>query len=164
MPAPEAHNSAVTLRPTTLADLPIMFEFGQDSESNLMAGTKPRSRDEFFATWTKHFTNPKIKSMVIELEGKVVGSIACFQPPGEEERDCVGYWVAREHWGKGIASRALEMFLAVEARRPLYATADSRNFRSRRVLEKCGFQCERLRMGEETDRYLSREVAEYVLE
>jgi RimJ/RimL family protein N-acetyltransferase len=50
------------------------------------------------------------------------------------------------------------------ARRPLHATAASANAASRRVLEKHAFRCVRLKMGEETDRYLAREVAEYVLD
>jgi RimJ/RimL family protein N-acetyltransferase len=58
----------------------------------------------------------------------------------------VGYWVAREEWGRGIASRALSRFCRhgqgelgyyrIEA--PIYAF----NRASQRVAEKCGFVCE----------------------
>lgn len=47
----------------------------------------------------------------------------------------VGYWVARELWGGGIATAALAGLLLVETRRPLYAGVAG----SLRVLEKCGF-------------------------
>ena len=44
-----------------------------------------------------------------------------------------------EDWGRGIATRALQEFLELEATRPLYAHAASDNAASIRVLTKCGF-------------------------
>lgn len=148
-----------------------------------MAGTKPRPREVFFSRWDYIFTDPKINGLVIEeLHGgnpadpQLVGSIACFQtdPTGSTEaaRDlehsallhCVGYWIAREHWGRGIASRALALFLAQEPRRPLHATTAVDNAASRYILLKAGFRFTGTRRGEETDRYLARDVAEFVLE
>ena len=51
----------------------------------------------------------------------------------------VTYWIGREDWGRGIATRALQEFLQLEATRPLYAPAASDNAASIRVLTKCGF-------------------------
>lgn len=165
----------IRLRRTEPRDLPTLFEIQADPESNEMAGTKPRSREAFFGAWERIFADPRINSRVIETDGvqgrggpEIVGSVSCFQAVREGsavgERDCVGYWIARAHWGKGIASRALVMFLGEERRRPLHATAASTNAPSRRILEKCGFRCEGLRMGDETERFVAREIAEYVLE
>ena len=126
-----------------------------------MAGTKPRSREVFFAAWERNFADPDINSCVIEIDGAIVGTVACFQADGH---NAVGYWIARPQWGKGIASRALAMFLAQESRRPLHATAASTNAPSRHILQKCGFRCVGLRIGEETDRFVAREIADYVLE
>jgi RimJ/RimL family protein N-acetyltransferase len=56
------------------------------------------------------------------------------------------------------------LFLGEELRRPLHATADRNNTPSRRILEKCGFRCVGFRMGEETERFVAREIAEFVLE
>jgi RimJ/RimL family protein N-acetyltransferase len=50
----------------------------------------------------------------------------------------VTYWIGREDWGRGLATRALPEFLHVEATRPLYALAASDNAASIRVLTKCG--------------------------
>lgn len=152
---------AIRLRPLGPDDLPALFEFQLDPESNAMAGTKPRTREVFFAAWERNFTDPGINARVIELDGIIVGSIARFQADG---RDCVGYWIARQHWGRGIASRALMLFLGEEHRRPLHATAASANTPSRHILEKCGFRCVGLRMGEETERFVPREIADFVLE
>ena len=96
----------------------------------------------------------------LEGELEIVGTIARFQAEGH---DSVGYWIARRHWGKGIASQALAMFLAEEPRRPLHATTARTNAASRHILEKHGFRCTGFRMGEETDRYLAREIADFVL-
>jgi RimJ/RimL family protein N-acetyltransferase len=159
----------VVLRRVRPEDLAALYEFQADRASNQMAGTKPRTREAFYAAWDGHFANPGIHGCVIELDQpggrEVVGSIACFQAPGPDGAvcDCVGYWIAREWWGKGIASRALELFLSAEPRRPLHATAARSNEPSRRILEKCGFRCTGFRMGEESDRYIAREIAEFVL-
>jgi len=158
---PSADTLTVRLRPTRPDDLPALFELQTDPESNDMAGTKPRTREVFFAVWERNFADPGINSRVIEIDGVIVGSIACFQAEGH---DCVGYWIARAHWGKGVASRALEMFLGEERRRPLHATAARSNAPSQRILEKCGFRCAGFRMGEETERFVAREVLEFVLE
>jgi RimJ/RimL family protein N-acetyltransferase len=63
---------------------------------------------------------------------------------GERSGDLEGqrevtYWVGREDWGRGIATRALQEFLQLEATRPLYARAASDNAASIRVLTRCGF-------------------------
>ena len=52
----------------------------------------------------------------------------------------VGYWIGKEHWGRGIASAALVLYLDVDRHRPLLATVVEHNAGSRRVLEKAGFQ------------------------
>ena len=156
---------SLRLRPTTAHDLPALYEIQTDPESNDMAGTKPRNRDMFFAVWERHFVDPGINARVIEIDVgrglELVGSIARFQADGH---DAVGYWIARPHWGKGIASRALALFLAEDRRRPLHATTASTNAQSRRILERCGFRCVGLRMGEETERFVAREIADFVLE
>jgi RimJ/RimL family protein N-acetyltransferase len=52
----------------------------------------------------------------------------------------VTYWIGRQDWGQGIATRALKEFLTgIETTRPLSARAASDNAGSIRVLEKCGF-------------------------
>ena len=73
---------------------------------------------------------------VIEIDGRVVGQIASFDLEGRRE---VTYWIGRELWGRGIATRALQEFLQLETTRPLHAAAASDNVGSIRVLTKCGF-------------------------
>jgi RimJ/RimL family protein N-acetyltransferase len=145
-----------------------MHEIGCDPVACEMAGVKPRTREAFVARWEQIFADPRINTRVIEViapggSKEFAGSISVFQAPGES-RDSIGYWIARPHWGRGVASHALAMFLTQEARRPLHATASTQNLASLRVLEKNGFRLVRRFQGEETDRYLAREVADFVLE
>src|SRR6266850_2084211 len=49
---------------------------------------------------------------------------ASFDLEGRRE---VTYWIGREDWGRGIATRGLQEFLQLEATRPLYAGAASDN-------------------------------------
>jgi RimJ/RimL family protein N-acetyltransferase len=161
MQRPEDRGDAIRLRPTGPTDLPALFEIQTDPESNVMAGTKPRTREAFFEVWERIFADPDANARVIEFDGVIVGSIGRFQADG---LDCVGYWIARPHWGKGIASRALIMFLGEERRRPLHATTVRANAPSQRILEKCGFRCVGFRIGEETERFLAGEIADFVLE
>lgn len=169
-----AHDKVeIVLRAATPRDLEAMFEMQADPQSNQMAGTKPRTREVFFNAWEKIFQDPGVNQRIILMrpdrgtdghggnsEGTIVGMISRFQSDGH---DAVGYWIARAHWGQGIASRALEMFLKEETRRPLHATTDKGNAVSQHILRKHGFECVGHRFGEETDRYLAREIADFVL-
>lgn len=168
MKCSDSRTDAIRLRSVGPGDLPALFELQTDPESNHMAGTKPRTREAFFAAWERNWVDPGVNACVIELDDarggggfEVVGNISRFQAEGH---DCVGYWIARAHWGRGIASRALTMFLVEERRRPLHATAARTNARSHRILEKCGFRCVGYRLGEETERFVAREIADFVLE
>lgn len=72
----------------------------------------------------------------IEVDGEVAGSVLVHNWFGDPE---VTYWIGREHWGKGVATTALNEFLDLVQVRPLFARVAHDNVGSRRVLEKCGF-------------------------
>ena len=74
--------------------------------------------------------------------GELLGSIELhFTGP------TVGYWVAPEARGRGVATRALELVCASTERRPLRLTTHPDNLASQRVAEKAGFR----RIGSTTD-------------
>lgn len=58
----------------------------------------------------------------------------------------IGYWIAEEHWGKGIATEAVSKMTALAGAEnnilKLYAPVFSPNRASMRVLEKCGYTLE----------------------
>lgn len=118
-------------------DLPIFFEQQRDPLANQMAAFPARDKDAFMAHWAKIMKDDKILLRTILFKGRVAGNLVSFVLSGPRE---VGYWLGREFWGKGIATRALLAFLPEIEERPLYAHVAKHNIASRRVLEKCGFK------------------------
>jgi RimJ/RimL family protein N-acetyltransferase len=127
----------VRLRDVTEADLPVFFDHQRDPESNRMAAFPPRDRDAFFAHWAKILSDPTVTVVkTIIFNGHVAGNVVSWGQPSERN---VGYWIGKDHWGQGIATRALSAFLHLEDVRPLYAHVAKHNIASQRVLAKCGF-------------------------
>lgn len=129
----------VVLRDVMEGDLPMFFEQQLDPDANYMAAftvKDPTDREAFTAHWTKILGDETITLKTILFEGYVAGSILSHAWFGEPE---ISYWIGKEYWGKGIATRALSEFLAQVEVRPLYARAAKDNIASIRVLEKCGF-------------------------
>lgn len=81
-----------------------------------------------------------------KVSGRVVGLI-CIDIQSRTRGD-VGYVVARDYWGRGIATEATKAvidfgFKVLELKR-IEALCDPRNVASARVLEKCGMRYEGL--------------------
>jgi RimJ/RimL family protein N-acetyltransferase/ubiquinone/menaquinone biosynthesis C-methylase UbiE len=150
----------VRLRNVGQDDLPRMYQMQLDPESNRLAVTIPRSAEAFDALWADALQNPSNTTKAILLGEVMVGYVSCFPHEGQAN---VGYWIWREHWGKGIASRALELLLLEVTTRPLYAHVATSNGASLRVLQKCGFVIERVQVSPASDRYPECEEARLVL-
>ena len=148
----------IQLRDVIEPDLAIFYEQQLDPEATDMAGFPSRSRDTFISHWATIMEDESVQLQTILFDGEVAGNIVCFQQLGERE---VGYWLGKEYWGKGIATRALEGFLKIIETRPLFAHVAKHNIGSRRVLEKCGFRI----VGE--DRFFSevfgKNIDEFIL-
>lgn len=129
--------SAVRLRAVGVGDLTELFNFQEDPQALEMAVVFAKDFDAFVAHWERMLTDESVLARAIEVDGVLVGSISCFVMDGV---DSVGYWIDRSHWGRGIASRALELLLGEVTMRPLHARVAASNLGSIRVLEKCGFK------------------------
>jgi RimJ/RimL family protein N-acetyltransferase len=127
---------SVQLRQVLAADLPIFFEHQRDPEANRMAAFAARDRDAFMAHWSKIVADERLMAKTVVADGQVAGNIVSWDQAGRQE---IGYWIGREFWGKGIATRALDAFLHDVTTRPLFAHVAAHNVASIRVLEKCGF-------------------------
>lgn len=150
----------VRLRPVEPGDLPAMYELQLDPESNRMAVTNPRTLEAFDTHWAKSLTDPRTHARAILVDGAFAGYISVFELDG---LDHVGYWIDRAHWGRGIASRALQLILVEALRRPLIATAATSNAASLRILEKNGFTVVQIRHSPESERYPACEEAVLIL-
>lgn len=131
-----AHAIEVGLRPVEPGDLEAFFAHQADPIACAMVGFTSRGRDAFFAHWHKNLAEPRNLMRTVLAGGAVAGNVVAWGPP--EER-AVGYWIARELWGRGIATAALAQFVELETTRPLVAHVALHNLGSRRVLAKCGF-------------------------
>ncbi|MCI2958943.1 GNAT family N-acetyltransferase [Agromyces atrinae] len=130
----------VTLRATTPADLDDLFRFGQDPESIRLAAftaADPGDRDAFDVHWARLLADARVDARTIRADGALVGSIARWFEDGEPE---ITYWIDRQHWGRGIATRAARLFIASVPERPLRARVAVDNERSIHVLERLGFR------------------------
>jgi len=150
----------VRLRRVEPGDLSTLHRFQLDPESNTLAAVKPRDRAAFDAHWRRVLADPEVIAMTVLAESEIVGSVSCFRSDGQ---DMVGYWIGREHWGRGIATRAVALLLEQVTARPLHARVARHNGASIRVLEKCGFRAAGYVASPETDRFLACEEAIMVL-
>jgi len=150
----------VRLRDVETADLPALFLIQLDPEGNRMAAVIPRDEATFYAHWAKILAERSAVVKTIHADGVLVGSISCFN---RDEKDFVGYWIAKEHWGKGIGSRALMLLLDEVSIRPLHARVAKDNTASLRILQKCGFEITGYRISPPDGRLLECEEAMLVL-
>jgi RimJ/RimL family protein N-acetyltransferase len=137
------------LRDVVESDLPVFFEHQQDPEATAMADFPARDRDAFDAHWARILPDETLTKKTIVFEDQVAGNAVSWPQDG---RQLVGYWLGREFWGKGLATRALAELIDDLGTRPLYAYVAKTNIGSIRVLEKCGF----VRSDEDEDLYVLR--------
>jgi len=133
-------NDEVLLRNVEPGDLPIFYEQQLDPDATRMAAFPSRDRAAFDAHWkTNILGNPGAITQTILVDGEVAGNVGSWPQEGGR---LVGYWIGKEYWGKGVATRALAAFLHLVTDRPLHAHVVKHNVGSIRVLEKCGFSLE----------------------
>jgi RimJ/RimL family protein N-acetyltransferase len=125
------------LRDVIEDDLPVFFEQQRDPEAVEMAAFPAREREPFFEHWHRIMGDSELVVKTIVSDGEVAGNVLSFERAGKR---LVGYWLGREYWGRGLATRALAEFVDELAVRPLYAEVATTNIGSIRVLEKCGFK------------------------
>lgn len=128
----------IELRDVIDGDFAIFFDHQRDPVSARMAafGAKDPDRDALAARWRKSLSDKSTTQRAIVVNHVVVGFVASFKREGQLE---VTYWIARTHWGRGIATAALSRLLQRVTTRPIYASAAKDNVGSLRVLAKCGF-------------------------
>ena len=135
------------LREVRDEDLAVLFEQWADPVAARMAAFTPpdhMDRDAFERRWSRLRADETVMARAIVVDG-----------------DVAAYWIGRSYWGRGIATAALNAFLAVDPSRPLHARVAYDNVASRRVLEKCGFHVIATERG--FARARSAEIEEFVL-
>jgi RimJ/RimL family protein N-acetyltransferase len=123
------------LREVVEEDIPVFFEHQNDPEAIEMAAFPPREWEPFRAHWGRIMQDETLVAKTIVSGGQVAGNAVSWP---RDDRRYVGYWLGREFWGQGLATKGLAE-LVEELERPLYAEVSTTNIGSIRVLEKCGF-------------------------
>jgi len=149
---PELHTSRLTLRQCDAKDAATVVKCLAQfpSNSSWVDAYESRSVEKAklaIRSWNNQFDRSRttIPWAITDAKDKMVGIIKLFEI-ANRSRGEVGYWIAKPNWNKGYASDALTEVcrFAFEnlGMHRLYATTDTTNAASRRVLEKAGFQPE----------------------
>lgn len=127
----------ILLREAVEEDLPVFYAHQIDADAVEMAAHLPRDYEAFQLHWTDLLAKNAVVKKTILVDQRVTGYVISFVYFGVRE---VGFWIGKEYWGQGIATRALSKLLEQVPLRPLRASAAKHNRGSLRVLEKCGFR------------------------
>ena len=133
------NNISVTLKVTEPADLEQLFLFQLDAEACYLAAFMAKDhadKEAYLAKHTPFLSDPAKTTRTILVNGIIAGSVSKFVMQGDAE---ITYWMDKQYWGQGIATKALTEFLKIETTRPIYGRVAFDNIGSQRVLEKCGF-------------------------
>src|SRR5437868_586333 len=99
--------TGIRLRDVTDEDLAVFSAHQQDREAVRMAAftsKDPSDRAAFDAHWKKIRANPAILIRTALVDEAIAGHVASWSQSNTRE---LTYWIGREHWGKGVATRAL---------------------------------------------------------
>jgi RimJ/RimL family protein N-acetyltransferase len=135
---PPSPTDTVLLRYVTGSDLRIFFQQQLDPVAAAMDEPIATDWKAFLAYWSGPGSSPGCFTRTILSDGQVAGYLTSYSGLNTRE---VGYRLGREYWGRGIATRALTIYLhEIEHSRPLGAQTRPENLASQRVLTKCGFR------------------------
>jgi RimJ/RimL family protein N-acetyltransferase len=128
----------VSLRDVEEEDLESFLRHEHDPENVRRSKFAPRDREKFMKHWrTRVLGDPTVFIQTALVDGAVAGNVVAWW---EGDRRFLGYVFGREFWGRGIGTRTVQLFLAREKNRPLYADPYVGNTGSWRLLERCGFR------------------------
>ncbi len=137
------------LRPWQESDLDDFYEYASVDGVGQMAGWLPHKDKAESARILKMFIGEK-KTLALEFEGKVIGSIGIERYDEEKLPEMtslrcreIGYVLSKDYWGRGLMPEAVQAVMAY-----LFETVRldailcghfRRNSQSARVQQKCGF-------------------------
>ena len=138
----ELTTDRLLLRPFRLEDVDDVFEYASDPEwarySPLPQPYTRRDAEEFIARQVLASWETRAHFAVV-LKGKVIGGVNLIIDASNQSAS-FGYGIARMYWGQSYATeaarRAVNWVFETYGLVKVWATTDSRNERSLRVMEK----------------------------
>ena len=135
----------IALREWREEDIPEIVRCTNDPEIPRWTRVPEPNTEAHVREWFGAWPEDEWHLCVTDDSGAILGSVGLMRGDADSGRAEVGYWVAAEHRGRGIAPAAVELiseraFAAGWHRLELHIDPD--NVASRRVAEKAGFQFE----------------------
>ena len=167
----EIKGARSTLRPWRMSDAPHLAR--RDNNLNVARQLRDRFPHPYTTADARQFIQSvagakPATSFAIVVDGEPVGGIG-FSPGADVERYSaeIGYWLAETHWGRGIATEAIQLVstyaFGVCNMLRLFALPFADNDRSIRALEKAGYSREALLRASSVKERKIRDQALYVL-
>lgn len=129
----------ITLRRPGEADVDALYEACQDPEIQRWTGVPSPYRREDAVTYVRDATPTSF--LAVDADGAVLGSFSVMEIDGASGE--IGYWVAPEARGKGVATRAVTLLrdwaVAELGLDTIELLIHTENVQSLRVAERTGF-------------------------
>ena len=140
----------ITLRPYKITDVDDFLRYaGDDRVTRFTRWNTFTSKEEALSYITSYcIPHPYCRSICIDEGHRSIGFVIIMPREGDDKcRADVGYALAAEYWGRGIATRAVKMAICEGFREfpslaRMQALVEVGNKASQRVLEKLGFNKE----------------------
>lgn len=137
------------LRPFVPEDAGDLYDYARDPRVGPPAGWPPhKNEEESLEIIRTVFAAPNVFAMELKETGRVVGSVGLTgRHPVGEHPDCpddeAGYSLRADLWGKGLMPEAMNSVLEYSftelAMQRIWCGHAAGNWRSARVIQKCGF-------------------------
>ena len=151
-PVPALATARLRLREWRLEDAPALHELYSDVETMRYWSSEPHATlaetvDLITRTRESVRVGQAVDWVIAEREGdRAIGKVAYWRWLREHRRAEIGYALRRDHWGRGLATEALQAFLRFGFERlqlhSVEAQVDPENAASIRVLRRLGFVLE----------------------
>ena len=140
--APKLETKRLILRRRMESDIPYMLRMFNDDEVRRYLGGYPPNDEHSMLKMIRHRKNTEW-AVILRDTNEYIGE--CLLPKIIDNYLAeIGYLFLKEHWGKGYAQEAVcaiidHCFITLNLQR-LCATIDNKNDRSKRFIEKLGFE------------------------
>lgn len=135
------------LRPRTIDDAEALHASFADMElMRFWSGPPHETVEQTRADFARSVGDPNWRAWAVTLKGDdtAIGFLAAGEKRQRNVTE-IGYMLAREHWGSGIAREAVSALIGhvfAEGQRKVFADTDPDNAASRALLERLGFKLE----------------------
>lgn len=129
----------LVLRAPTMDDLDALVRLGTDPRvARFPPPTNREATQAWLATLSIRFPEGSRRGVwIAESEGRLVGALN-FRPSIDTGELEIGYRFSPEVWGRGLATEAVQAFLALAPGERVIARSHRDNLASRRVMQRSG--------------------------